>query len=74
MLRTLSISRAACSPVRVQSHPPASGSFLTDAESLFVSGYSTTALAKKLEIREETRVVVVGAPKGYRALLEPLPP
>jgi hypothetical protein len=38
-----------------------------------VAGYSGTPLAKKLGIDEGAHVFVVGAPKGYRALLEPLP-
>lgn len=39
-----------------------------------MAGYSGTPLAKKLGIRERHKVHVVGAPKNYRALLEPLPP
>lgn len=39
-----------------------------------MAGYSGTPLAKKLGITEGCKVLVVGAPKGYRALLEPLPP
>jgi hypothetical protein len=42
--------------------------------SLDVAGYSGTPLVKKLGIKEEAKVVAVDAPKGYRALLEPLPP
>jgi hypothetical protein len=38
-----------------------------------VAGYSSTSLAKKLGIKEQTSVVAVGAPTGYRKLLEPLP-
>lgn len=38
-----------------------------------MAGYSGTPLAKKLGIRERASVVAVGAPKGYRGLLEPLP-
>lgn len=38
-----------------------------------MTGYSSTPLAKKLGIDEGTKVFVVGAPKNYRALLEPLP-
>jgi hypothetical protein len=38
-----------------------------------VTGYSGTPLAKKLGIKEQANVVAVDAPKGYRALLEPLP-
>ena len=38
-----------------------------------MAGYSGTPLAKKLGIKEQTSVVAVGAPKGYRRLLEPLP-
>ena len=37
-----------------------------------MAGYSGTPLAKKLGIRAGSRVVVVGAPAGYKALLEPL--
>jgi len=39
-----------------------------------VAGYSATPLAKKLGIKEQTSVVAVDAPNGYRKLLEPLPP
>ena len=38
-----------------------------------MTGYSGTPLAKKLGINEQTSVVAIDAPKGYRALLEPLP-
>jgi hypothetical protein len=38
-----------------------------------VAGYSGTPLAKKLGIKDATAVAVVGAPQGYRKLLEPLP-
>ena len=38
-----------------------------------MAGYSGTPLAKKLGIREQTSVVAVDAPRGYRKLLEPLP-
>jgi hypothetical protein len=38
-----------------------------------VAGYSGTPLAKKLGIKEQTCVVTVDAPSGYRKLLEPLP-
>jgi hypothetical protein len=38
-----------------------------------VAGYSGTPLAKKLGIKEQAKVVAVGAPKGYREFLEPLP-
>lgn len=38
-----------------------------------MAGYSSTPLAKKLGIKEQANVVAVDAPKGYRALLEPLP-
>ncbi len=38
-----------------------------------VAGYSGTPLAEKLGIKDEFRVLALGAPKGYRALLEPLP-
>ena len=39
-----------------------------------VVGYSGTALAKKLGIKEGSRVFVVDAPKDYAKLVEPLPP
>ena len=38
-----------------------------------MAGYSGTPLAKKLGIRDGDRLVVVNAPTGYRALLDPLP-
>jgi hypothetical protein len=38
------------------------------------AGYSGTPLAKKLGIKDGAKVVAVGVPKGYRQLLEPLPP
>lgn len=37
-------------------------------------GYSGTPLAKKLGLREGQRVALVGAPAGFRATLEPVPP
>lgn len=37
------------------------------------AGYSGTPLAAKLGIKEGVRVHLIGAPKEYRALLEPLP-
>lgn len=37
------------------------------------AGYSGKALPAKLGITEGTRVVVLGAPAGYRTLLAPLP-
>jgi DUF3052 family protein len=39
-----------------------------------MAGYSGTALAKKLGIKEGSRVFVVDAPKDYAKLVEPLPP
>ena len=36
-------------------------------------GYSGTPLAKKLGIKEGGRLLLVGAPEDYLALLEPLP-
>jgi hypothetical protein len=36
-------------------------------------GYSGTPLAKKLGIEASSRVLAVGAPRGYAALLAPLP-
>ncbi len=38
-----------------------------------MAGYSGTPLAKKLGIAEGTVVHLVGTPKGFRPLLEPLP-
>lgn len=38
-----------------------------------MAGYSGTPLAKKLGIRAGHELVLIGAPRGYRALLEPLP-
>src|SRR5690242_5294270 len=38
-----------------------------------MSGYSGTPLAKKLGIKEGSRLLLVGAPDQYVALLEPLP-
>ena len=39
-----------------------------------MAGYSGTPLAKKLGIKEGSRVFVVDAPKDYAKLVEPLPP
>lgn len=39
-----------------------------------MSGYSGTPLAKKLGIKDGLEVVALGAPRGYRALIGPLPP
>ena len=38
------------------------------------SGYSGTPLAKKLGIKEASRVFLTGAPTGYERWLEPIPP
>ena len=38
-----------------------------------MAGYSGTPLAKKLGIKEKFKVFAIGAPEGYRAMLEPLP-
>jgi hypothetical protein len=38
-----------------------------------MAGYSGTPLATKLGIRSGCEMLLVGAPPGYRALLEPLP-
>jgi CheY-like chemotaxis protein len=38
------------------------------------AGYSGTPLAKKLRIREGSRVALIGAPEGFEAALDPLPP
>jgi len=37
------------------------------------AGYSGTPLAKKLGLKPGRRVALLGAPAGYRKLLEPLP-
>jgi hypothetical protein len=37
------------------------------------TGYSGRPLAKKMGIKESTRVVALQAPEGYPGLLEPLP-
>ena len=37
------------------------------------AGYSGTPLAKKLGIRSCSRIALLGAPKGYVKLLEPIP-
>ena len=38
-----------------------------------MSGYSATPLARKLGVRDESRVLVISAPEGFAGLLEPLP-
>ncbi len=38
-----------------------------------MAGYSGTPLVKKLGVREDASVAAVGAPDGFRSLLEPLP-
>lgn len=38
-----------------------------------MSGYSTTPLARKLGIRDESRLLLFGAPPGFEGLVEPLP-
>lgn len=38
-----------------------------------MAGYSGTPLAKKLGIKPGSRLLLVGAPDAYQALLEPLP-
>jgi hypothetical protein len=38
-----------------------------------MAGYSKTPLAQKLGIKAGTKVVMLGAPPGYRKLLAPLP-
>ncbi len=37
------------------------------------AGYSGTPLAKKLGIKTSSRILLVGAPEGFVALLDPLP-
>ena len=39
-----------------------------------MAGYSGTPLVAKLGIAQRSQVLLIGAPAGYRALLEPLPP
>jgi hypothetical protein len=39
-----------------------------------MAGYSGTPLSKKLGIKPGAKVCLVGAPEGYRALLDPIPP
>ena len=39
-----------------------------------MAGYSGKPLARKLGIRDRHKVHVLGEPKNYRSLLEPLPP
>ena len=39
-----------------------------------VAGYSGTPLAKKLGVKESSRVLLIGAPATFAQLLEPLPP
>jgi hypothetical protein len=43
-------------------------------KSLPTAGYSGTPLAKKLGIKDSSRVFVCGAPEEYERLLDPLPP
>lgn len=42
-------------------------------ETRTTSGYSGTPLAKKLGIKAESLVMLLGAPEGYETLLNPLP-
>jgi hypothetical protein len=37
------------------------------------AGYSRRSLVQKLGIKEDTRVIAIGAPPNYRSLLRPLP-
>lgn len=39
-----------------------------------MAGYSARSLADKLGITGGAPLVILGAPRGYRALLQPLPP
>src|SRR5262245_59138171 len=39
-----------------------------------MTGYSGTPLAKKLGIKQSSRIAVLHAPAQYRALVSPLPP
>jgi hypothetical protein len=39
-----------------------------------MAGYSATPLAKKLGIKEGSKVLLIGAPTQYAELLAPLPP
>ena len=38
------------------------------------AGYSSRTLVQKLGIKPHTRIAVMGAPRGYRSILGPLPP
>ncbi|MGD0501620.1 MAG: DUF3052 domain-containing protein [Steroidobacteraceae bacterium] len=38
-----------------------------------MAGYSGTPLVKKLGIKEGSAIHIINAPRGYRALLKPLP-
>ena len=38
-----------------------------------MAGYSGTPLAKKLGVKEDDTLAALGAPDGFRALLDPLP-
>src|SRR4051812_26734555 len=38
-----------------------------------MAGYSGTPLSKKLGVKEHAAVAAIGAPDGFRALLDPLP-
>ncbi len=38
-----------------------------------MAGYSGTPLPKKLGIKEESRIALVGAPQGFERMLAPLP-
>lgn len=40
---------------------------------IVVSGYSATPLARKLGVREESRVLVISAPDDFQGMLDPLP-
>lgn len=38
-----------------------------------MAGYSGTSLARKLGVKEGSRLLLVGAPGGYQKLLDPMP-
>ena len=50
---------------------PNDGQRITGSSS---AGYSGTPLARKLGLKEGSRVLLIGAPEGYESLLAPLPP
>lgn len=47
---------------------------MSRAKPASTAGYSGTPLVAKLGVKQGTTIAVVGAPRGYRELLSPLPP